>query len=216
MATDQLFTAEAPPPRGCGRIFFLGSGCGCLIICLLCCGVVGTGLYTVGRMVSDDPVRVVAVRQGIADIEVPEEFTPEQSFDLTIPFVDRRLISWVVYEGQDGESILALAEFGPDAEAVDIDGTIQKLLESLEEQGNQAKEISVEQSEEHEVMIRGKSAKFTIARGKPKDAPAGDDREFWLVTGTFAGHQGKSVLLLIADTAKFDREQIIKLIESIR
>jgi hypothetical protein len=216
MATDQLFTAEPPRRGGCGRIFFLGSGCGCLIFCILCCGVVGSGVYTFSRMASVDPVRVVAVRQGIADLEVPEEFTPQQSFDLTIPVVDRRLISWVVYEGQDDESVLVLAEFGPDTEAIDLDELIQKLHESLEEQGSTPKEIAVEETEKHEMLIRGKPAELTIARGRPKDAPEGDDRDYWLVTGTFAGHQGRGVLLLIADAAKFDREKILKLLDSIR
>ncbi len=216
MATDQLFTAEPPPRRGCGRIFFLFSGCGCMFFCILCCGFVGTGLYTFSRMASDDPIRVKAVRQGIADIDVPEEFTPEQSFDLTIPLVDRRLASWAVYEGQDGESILVLAEFGPDTEAVDVDGLLKQLHESLEEQGNHPKEILVEETETQEFVIRGETSKFTIARGRPKDAEEGDDRDYWLVTGTFPGHQGRAVLLLIADVAKFDRAKVIELLGSIR
>jgi hypothetical protein len=216
MATDQLFTAEPPRQRGCGRIFFLFSGCGCMIFCILCCGVLGTGIYTFSRMASVDPVRVVAVRQGIADLDVPEEFTPQQSFDLTIPVVDRRLISWVVYEGQDGESLLVLAEFGPDTEGADLDGLMQKLHESLEEQGSHPKEIVVEETEQQELVIRGQPAEFTIARGRPKDAEEGDDRDYWLVTGTFAGHQGRAVLLLIADAAKIDREKILELMGSIR
>ena len=215
MATDQLFTAEPPRQAGCGRIFFLGSGCGCMVFCILCCGVVGTGVYTFSRLASLDPVRVVNVRQGIADVDVPEEFTPKQSFDLSIPFVDRRLISWAVYEGRDKESLLVLAEFGPDTVS-DLDHLLKELEKSLEEQGSHPTDIEVEDKEKQEFVIRGQPAEFTFARGRPKEREAGDDREYWLVTGTFAGHQGKSVLLLIADAAVFDRARIISLIQSIR
>ncbi|MBL9123385.1 MAG: hypothetical protein JNG90_07110 [Planctomycetaceae bacterium] len=221
MATDQLFTAEPPQRSGCGRFLFFLSGCGCLVFCLLCCGVFSLGLYTFGQLASFDPVRIVAVRQGIADLDVPEEFTPHQSFDLKIPLIEQRLVSWAVYEGQDGESVLVLAELGTDADEDDLEELIERLKQSLRENDAAPVEIDIEQSETHELLIRDRPARFTLARGRPRDDgdPLEENvagREYWLVTGTFAGHQGRGVLLLIADAAKFDRQKILDLIGSIK
>lgn len=215
MAGDQVFTAEAPQRSGCGRMLFFGAGCGCLLFLMLCCGFFGIAGYTVSRFASVDPVEVRDVRQSIADIQVPEEFTPLQSFDFTIPVIDRRMISWVIYEGRDDMGMLVLAEFGADMD-VDVDTAVDELERSLAEQGRHAKQVEIneDETEKQEFVIRGQPAEFIFAKGRAKDSD--DDREYWFVTGTFSGRQGQAVLLLIVDAEEFPRERIVELIESIR
>lgn len=214
MASDQLFTAEPPRRGGCGGVFFLGSGCGCMLLCLACCGLLGSGVYVLFRMASDDPLRVVEVRESIADLDVPEEFTPLHSYDLTIPLIDRRILSWVIYEGRDDRSMLLLSEFGPDQQVVDFDDLERQARKLADESGNPAAEIEVKESEKLELVIRGQPAEFILARGRPTESD--EDRDYWLVTGSFAGRQGRVVLLMIVDAAVFDRQRIVELLESIK
>lgn len=215
MANDQVFTAEAPQRSGCGRIFFIGSGCGCLLLLVVCCGILGVGAYSVPKMASMDPVRVKEVREQIAEVQIPEEFTPAQSFDLTIPVLDQKMLTWSVYEGRDDSGVLVLAEFGRSMAAT-VDDAIRELENSLAQQGTAPKELEINEDEtdKQEFVIRDQPSEFIFAKGKEKDSD--DDREYWFVTGTFPGREGKAVLLLIVDAEKLSREQIVELIQSIK
>jgi hypothetical protein len=202
-------------------------------------------MYTVTQLASDDPVQIVEVRRGIAELDVPEEFTPQQSFDFTIPFVDQQMVSWVVYGGRDERSVLILAEFNREmTTASNLQELIAKLDESLAQWGSSRDDIEVEESEKLTLEIRGEPAEFLLGRGRPSQRPPLDnkpaeselgdgelgerepaerdppvvdeDREYWMVTGQFAGAEGPSALLMIVDTETFDRQRIIDLIESIR
>lgn len=215
MDNDQIFTAEPQSRGGCGRIVTAGLGCGCLTTMALCCGVLGLGVYTFATMASDDPVRIVEVRRGIAELEIPEEFTPSASFDLVLPIVDRRVATWVLYEGRDEHSALILAELGPDVSAnADLDQLIEKLDEFLAQGGADRDDVEVEESERLQLLIRDEQAEFVLARGKPEQRD--DDRQYWLVTGKFRGRDGPAVLLMIVDAETLDRQQIVEMIESIR
>ncbi len=217
MSSDEIFQAE--PARtgmsGTSKVLIaLGVGFGLML--LVCCGgFVGMGWWAQGYMenaFSEDPEIIAQTTDDITDVEIPEQFEPAGSIDIDIPFVEESLMSMSFYEGQEEGDALVIAQFGEawseNSDGVDI---ADQVRDSLEEQGEGAQDMTIEESDDVELTIRGEPATFVIERGTGNDS----GEEMWRVSGTFKGKGGVAFLLLQAKTENLTREQIDELLESL-
>ena len=217
MSSDEIFQAEPARSGMSGNskvLIALGVGFGVLL--LVCCGgFVGMGWWVQSyaeKMFSEDPEIIAQTTDDITDVEIPESFEPSGAIDLDIPFADESFMSMSFYEDQDGDGSLVIAQFSEawteNSEGVDI---ADQVRDSLEEQGEGTQEMTIEESDEVELTIRGEPATFVIERGTGNDS----DEAMWRVSGTFKGKGGVAFLLLQAKTENLTREQIDELLESL-
>ena len=211
-----------------GKGVAIGLGVGCLVLFLLCGGVIAAFVFVGARVAeefgdaienasSEDPDVVREVTAEITEITIPEEFEPEYSFKMELPTslplpntdVDTITPRFVVYTLDDEDGVLMLA-------------TVENLNVSAEDMMEHAREsffdpdhwedIEISDEETREVMIRDEPAEFEFAKG----SHGSDDEEFWRVFGTFEGRHGPSAMLIFINAEDYDDEKVVEIIDSIQ
>lgn len=212
------------PGMSTGTKVLLGLGIGCGVLVLLCCGGLTIGGYFVGRSmqeaVSEDPQQIAAVTSSIVDMTVPEPLAPVFSMDFTIPIVNQKAMSMVVYtHKRDGgtpkqenpDSVLVIFQMSENF------GDRAQLKAQFEAQMNQSgrkewEEAELESEEIIEHEVNGSPAQFTFGKGKRRK----DGREVWQAGGAFDGKGGPAMFFMQLDAEDFTEEQARGLIESMR
>jgi len=185
------------------------------VLGLLCCGGIGGGLFWSYRLLknsmSEDPATIHRITDEIASIEIPESFEPKVSVDFQVPFTGQKSIKWVAYEDAAHEGSLMLAQFD---EAFGDEASMREQLRiSVRDSGRGDRDdIDVKTSEKYESEINGAPAKFTIAEGTRRNT----SHEYWEVVGTFRGKEGPAILIFTMKAADFSKEDVMKVIHSIK
>ncbi len=163
------------------------------------------------QSVSNDPVRIVAVSDELARIDVPDGLAPQVSLDMRVPFTDDRFMVWVVYADQQSDSSLVLMAMGAQYAGGNPAQWRQSAEGSMRQQGMHQEDVVVETSSQKQVTIHGESATFTIAEGVGRDSQSRRIE----VSGAFQGKDGPVMLLANLDAEKFPRERVVEMLESI-
>ena len=178
---------------------------------LLCCGGVLWIGYHFADSVSEDPAKIAAVTDEMAEIDVPEGFDPKMSFDMKNPFSGERIMAWVAYLDEESQSTLMLCGMGPGAGVQDPEQMQLQFEQSMQQQGMQQQQDMVStQSETRQLTVRGQPTSFTFTTGVTE---SGSPRI--QVAGVFQGKTGPVILMLDADAEKYPEEQIVEMIEGI-
>lgn len=214
MSNRATFKERFRRPRRSGK-FLAGLGLGCGLICVLCCGGLIVAGFMFRRMANeamiDDPDQIRAATVEICDIEIPPQFTPKLLVDAKIPFVDRRVMTVVTYQGVDEEQVVVISEF----DAANFDQKDRKTMdanvkEQLDDAVPESGDLNVQESEKVELVVHGQPATFTINRG----AVEGSEVERWAVNGAFEGQRGPAILVLAAKVDQITQEEIKAMLNS--
>ncbi len=187
---------------------------------LLCCGGVitlaikGPKLVEdyVDNAVSEDPVVIAQRREELLDIDIPESFKPKGSMDVVIPFVDKRAMMIVAYEGDPSSNSVVLVGLGDAFSEMSPEEMEIKIKESLEKEGlGQPENDANLENKTKNFTIGGR--KTTFVYGTEVDEEGNAIR--FHVTGTVRGKQAPVFVMITADADKFSEEDLDKIIESI-
>jgi len=206
-----------PPPEkqgmsgGCKILLVLGIVGG--VFCLICCGGFGVMMYQFANMFSTDPNVVRSTTDEIAEIEIPADFQPEASMDMSFPFMGK-LATMVIYTKKPDNGAVMLMAFGDAVSQGDRENFRRQMNQSMQQQGVQSEEhnIQIEESNTKEFTIRGKPASFVFARGVNQD----NGKRVLQVTGTFEGKTGPTMLMIVVDADQYTEEDVEKVIKSIK
>lgn len=207
--------APQPPAKsgGSGIWLFLGIGCG--LVLLLCCGG-GVGLFYVGKSalnVTQDPTEISQRSQEIADFDVPNGFKPQMAMTTQVPFTGQKFMTMVIYEAPNQEGGIFLFEFGGMVGAnMDREQLKTQMHQSMSQQGQQAKQLTVLESRDVEVEIRGQSATFKIQKAEDQNK-----QQFVQIEGVFNGKGGGPAMLIgqlkAGDFTEDDAEKLVRSIK---
>ena len=185
-------------------------------LAVVCCGgmaiMVPMFASKMKESVSDSPQQVVAKTAEMAKIDVPAELAPKTAFDMKVPFTDQRMMLWVVYTDQKGDSMLMLFAMGNMMAQQNQDQMRQSIDQSLQQQNMRQEQITIEQTSTKEREINGQQATFTIQKGKGKDSKT----ERIQVSGVFQGKTGPVMLMMNVDAQKISEDEIVKMLDSIQ
>lgn len=208
---DERFEPELPRKAG------MSSGKKALIILLsifgglllLCCGGVVYVVSKIKNSASGDPAVVKQVTQEIVTIDIPVEYRPIQSVEMDLPIIPK--IKMAVYQGATESTSLVLMEINVPAE--DIEAQQDEMRNNMKEQGRGGVELeNVEKLPLTEVTIQGQKVPFQFTKGNDPNT----GKKIIQVQGVFKGKNGMIMLMLQVPEADYKRENIDKMLKSIK
>lgn len=211
-----------------GKGVLLGLGIGCVVVILLCGGVLAVGGFFLYRTAeefaemamaasSDDPAEIRSRTAEITEITIPDKFEPEYSFKmdfqtaLPIADADGAVVTprFVVYSLDEDDGVLMLA-------------SVDNLDYSAEEMMMQARaslfdpdeweDFEITEEETREIVVRDEPASFDFAKGKHRSR----EDEYWRVFGTFEGASGPAAILIFMRAEEGAEDEIREIIDSIQ
>ncbi len=204
-----------PPPRRPG----MSSGTKVLLIVLvvggvlvvLCCG----GLFISGyfftkyveKAASKDPAVVRQVASRIVLIDLPADFQPDFSLDMSV-----LSMAFAVFADRATGSTVTMAEFGEMYQQ--NQAQMQAQLEQQMRQQGMARQKAAGSVSSHQkqVNVRGEPVTFTFVESKEE----GTGKKRLDVTGMIPGKKKSVMLMISVDAEKYDEARVTKMLESIR
>ena len=190
------------------------------LCCLLCCGGVITLAIKGPKLMenymdeamSEDPVVIAQRRVELLEIDIPESFQPKGSMDIVVPFVDKRFMMVVAYEGDPPSNSIVLVGLGDSFSGMSPEEMEIKIKESLEKEGlGQPENDANLETKTKNFTIGGR--KTTFVYGTEVDEEGKATR--FHVTGTVRGKQAPVFVMITADADQFSEEDLDEIIESI-
>lgn len=203
--------SEGAPPRKPGwstgtKVAVILGGCG-VVLMLVCCGVFGYFGVQLRKSMTVDPTEVVAIRDGIiTSITLPAEFQPQMGMNLTLAGQGMKMA--VFGETSDpnaGGTALVLMQMMIAADEAQMRQELEKSM------GRQQK-VAIESSETKTVTIDGAMVDFVFAKGTTQQG----SKPLRQVTGVFPGKTGTVMLMLFVPEDKWDAQQVLGILESIK
>lgn len=211
-STTPQANTQQPGQKGCSKGCMWGlAGCGCLTL-LVAVGVIAGAMWLANfatKAYSDDPVKVKATAESIADLTPPEGFEPKARFDIFLG-------KMVVYITKDQGSMLMVMEIekawlGNDPQQQkQIEQQLKQGLQNQQNQGGN-KDLQIVKSETKELKIRGETSKVIFAEGKDSSG-----KEFEQISGTFSGKGGPATFIMHIPKEKYKEEEVVKFLEGIK
>jgi RNase P/RNase MRP subunit p29 len=198
--------------------WLIGGGIGCLLIVVMCAGVIGFGVYTAqqfaGQMFVTDANQVRERTAELAEMAIPDTFQPALGVQLPEVITDaaegEEPFRWVIYTRNDGRGYLAIGYVAgvmddPDQQTTGLDGFLAQC-------GETHRSIEITDEDIREMTIRGEDAEFTFSRGTVE----GSDEDFRQVIGHFEGKRQRTWLILQVEAEAYDETEIVAIIASIQ
>ena len=206
MSFQEEWPDGTPKPRGMSAtakvLLILGGLFG--VGCVLCCGGF---MYMGARAVSMDPDGVQKVTAEIADMEIPDNFTPQQSMNFGMFGSGMKTVIYVDKDHPGSMLMLMQMSIG-----MGNDAKQQADFEKGFQQGGaQNANVKKESIELRDFEIRGKTAQFQFIKGTTDDG-----KSVRQVNGAFSGKGGAAMLMLLVPEENYDEEAVVKMIESIK
>jgi hypothetical protein len=198
---------------GTGAKVLLTLGAVLGVLLLLCCGVVGFFAYSVRHSIATDPAAIRDITAKIATIDIPAQFGPVMAIDnFSIPGTGVSFSVAVYAENPAGNTIMLGAVKGKDIEHTPQEQLERQLKQTTANQPGGAKQITVEQTHQRKINVRGKPVSFTFSTGK--EVQSGKP---WLqASGMFQSESGMTMFMFSGDASKYSEDQVAQIIESIR
>jgi hypothetical protein len=192
----------------------IGAGIGCGLLVLLCCGFFGGSAFLFVKEAKDslskDPARIREVTESIVTIEIPASLPPAMTFEVRVPILNTRVMTWAMYGNENQHNMLMLMEF---AGQFDEQNMNMQWRQSMRQNGGREMEdIDIDSSETVDHEVNGQPGTFKVMQGKTH----GDKRQVWQVMGTFHGKEGQAMLVLHVDETDFTKEQVLELVNSMK
>ncbi|MFZ5829378.1 MAG: hypothetical protein ACOY3P_04790 [Planctomycetota bacterium] len=185
------------------------------VCALLCCGGVIFSAFYMGRQfakaMTTDPADIQRIAGEIATVEVPESLSPKAGMDMSVPFTGQPMMKMVVYGDAADRSTLLMMALDRSLSGQNEAQMREQMDVAMRQQGNDPKQIQIQESTTKEVEIGGQPTTFTISKGTNPDG-----KQRFLVQGSFEGRSGPTVFVLNADPEQISQEQAEQIIESIR
>jgi hypothetical protein len=180
---------------------------------LLCCGVIGGGAWWFGHSFTQEPAAVRQITDKIVAIHLPPQFAPVVAGDnVSIPFTGVSFSLAVYAENPAGNTIMLAAFRGKGIENMPQQQLQVQLKQSMASQPGGARQMTVEESHQRTITVRGKPIAFTFSTGK--EFQSGKP---WLqVTGMFQGDSGMTLFTFSGDASQYRENQVVEIIETIR
>ena len=193
---------------------FIGLGIGCGVLVLLCCGIFGGSAFwfvkSTKDSISKDPAKIREVTDSIVTIEVPASLPPAMTFEVRIPLVDTRVMTFAMYGNEQQHNILMLMEFGQQFDEQNMN--MQWRQSMRQNSGREVEDVDVESTETVDHDVNGQPAQFKVMKGKTHNSK----REVWQLMGMFHGKEGQGMLVANLDEADFTKEQVLDIIKSMK
>jgi hypothetical protein len=228
MSRAETFQIEPPPRQSSGSSrLLLGIGIGCLVMALICGGVVAGAVWWATdffrNAFSVDPATIRAETARIATLDVPERLQPQILMRIDPPFVDE-LGRIAIYANEANEEALMLGDIrgleAGDRSPSEVfremnreqnfpgDGPQQPAEMPQNENDPNFEETSRESLER---PVRGGTARFEIIQGRNKET----EQERIIVYGTFPGHLGTGIFMMNVAAENSSLEDVQQVIESL-
>jgi hypothetical protein len=205
-----------PPARrkmGTGAKVLLTLGVVFGVVLLLCCGVVGYFTYVIRKSMTTDPAAVHEITAKIVTIDLPPQFAPAMAIDdFSVPGTGVTFSLAIYAENPAGNTIMLAAIRGKDIEKMSQQQLEMQLKQTTASQPGGAKQMTIDETHQHPVTVRGKPVSFTFSKGK--ETQSGKP---WLqASGMFQSESGMTMFIFNGDASKYSEEQVVKIIETIR
>jgi hypothetical protein len=219
MSTDPTaagpFSHEMPPPRSGGSKVWLFLGIGCGFMLLLCCGGVVGMVYTFRNAVqiAQDPAAIRQQSSQLAEFDVPKGFEPKMAITVNVPFTGQKFMTMVAYAPSDNQGALFLMGMGQMVGNADPEMMKLQMEQQMKQQGQgqQTKQLTVLDTREVQVEIRGKQATFKIQKAEDPNK-----QQFVQILGAFDGKEGPVMFFGQLKADDFSEEDAEKMVRSIK
>lgn len=220
-STEAPVPATEAPDRARGRFGrWRVLGVGCVLVALFSCGLVGLLAVFLfqffQRGISSDPAVVRARLAKIAKIDVPPPLSARLSYEARVPWKQRPLLTWVIYDADPDkstfESYLSVGQWYTDLSQT-RDNLLMELQRSQLEQDIIREAIDPDKKTKKtlEYTINGTKTEFVFQQG----TGAVSDEKYLLAYGQFRGREGPAILNLCLNAKHFDEATVKKIIQSI-
>lgn len=195
------------PPRSSGMKWFLGMGCGCLVVLLLCCGG-GIALTVTSIKVNKEAPAAEALLKEMADVDMFEGFRPEGSIRIALPVVDIEFMAGVLYLDAKTSSTMIFGRT-----SLDIEQAKMQITQSFKQQSdNQQRQLVDTKVNTVEVVVRGKPSNFVLVEGTDSQTK----RQRLQASGIFDGKRGPVLFLFDGDAATYPKDSLIDFLKAIK
>ncbi len=180
---------------------------------LACCGVGTYFMFDAAQRMQDsmsnDPEVVERVQGDILEMEIPDDFTPNASMDVEVPFVKGGPSFKMAVYSSGNSGVLMMMEITAANAQMRQQQQDQLTKQILKDQ--QASGEAME-SGEHVVTIRGQEVKFTIVKMQHPET----GHAVRQVSGQFIEKETMTMLILQVAEKDYDEETVKQMLDSIR
>lgn len=156
-----------------------------------------------------NPAEVEQVRESFLSMDIPEEFVAKSAVEMNIGYTMKMAMYSRAQAGSDTALILMYMNFPGAPSREEMEQQFEQQRGNVQQdRGN----IQVTETEIVEIMIDGSEVQFEFAKGT--DTNSNEIR--YQVMGMFAGQVGMNMVMLIEDEEHWDREAVIRMLESIK
>ena len=222
MATENSIPDDAAPvgkKKGSGSKVILVLGVIFGLCCLACCG---GGVFIYYKLkdfvsISTDKEVVKADAESIVHVDYPPHLQPMSSFQMKpgiLPVSMKMVMFQSDSSGQDGFVIMEMDMNQPGQDPKLVRQQMLQQMRSQQSGGGNGfnQQITAQSTVTRKFNINGEVVEFDFVAG----TRSGDPTVYHQVTGTFAGKKGTVLVMYITPDAKYNEEEVIKLILSIR
>lgn len=175
------------------------------VCCALCCG---GAIFMGAKAVSVEPEGVRKVTAEIADIEIPENFEPQQSMNFGMFGSGMKTVIYI--DKANAGSMLMLMQMSMGmANNAKQQADFEK---GFQQGGMQNTHVKKESIKLRDFEIRGKTAQFQFIKGSTNDGK----NNVRQVIGAFSGKGGAAMLQLMVPEEHYDEDAVVKMLESIK
>ncbi|MCH7987637.1 MAG: hypothetical protein IID46_00645 [Planctomycetes bacterium] len=183
---------------------------------VLCCGGVIYIFSSVAKGVSNSPEDARRITQEIVEMDVPDRYTPMQSFEIEkipfLPFIPST--KGAIYQGGE-QNILMIFEIDIPAEDLGPDGTEEMRRAIEQQQGAQSLpqiEVDEQETEIRQYEIQGEQVDVIFAKGIDPET----QQAMRQVTAVFSSENGVVMILLVATEEFYDEDEIDTMFKSMK
>ncbi|HVX13737.1 MAG TPA: hypothetical protein VHC22_21325 [Pirellulales bacterium] len=211
------YEPQSPPPSSGGSKVWLYLGIGCVGMLVLCCGGGAIGFYFIGKsafQITQVPADVLEQSAQIAEFDVPEGFEPQTAVTVKVPFTGQKFMTMVVYTPSDNQGGIFLMGMGQMAGNADPEVMKLQMEQQMKQQGQgqQTKQLTVLDTREVQVEIRGKPATFKIQKAEDPNSK----QQFVQILGGFDGKEGPVMFFGQIKADDFSEEDAEAMVRSIK
>jgi len=219
MSMHDDLQAEQPRKQGMSGtakvLLVLGSIAG--VGMLLCCGVIGFGLYkgqdiikAIAESTSADPAVIKQRTQEVVVIDIPSEFTPMMMLGGRIN--GQGMVEFIYVNQANPNSMFLILESNlPSPPDQNPQQKRDAMLKGMKQGQQYSMNIEEESTQTRNYKINGEDVPFDFVKGKVNGV------ESRKIVGMFSGKDGVTILLMmITAETNYDEEKIDKMLKGIR